>query len=45
VQLVQLTKFRYPDGYFALEQQIATGQLPGKPDSDPFAPKNNLAGE
>jgi hypothetical protein len=40
VQLVQLSeKFRYPDGYFALEDQIA-GQTPGQAAAaDPFAPK------
>lgn len=40
VQLVQLTseKFRYPDGYFALEAQLA-GQLPGQSSAPPpFAP-------
>jgi hypothetical protein len=41
VQLVQLSdKFHYPEGYFALEQQIATGQIPGQAAvADPFAPK------
>jgi hypothetical protein len=41
VQIVQLNdKFRYPEGYFALDQQIATGQLPGQaPTPDPFAPR------
>jgi len=41
VQLVQLNdKFHYPEGYFALDQQIATGQLPGQaPTPDPFAPR------
>ena len=41
VQLVQLTdKFHYPEGYFAFEQQLATGQLPGQPAvADPFAPR------
>lgn len=43
VQLVQLTneKFRYPDGYFALEAQIE-GRLPAQAAgaaADPFAPK------
>ena len=40
VQMVQLSeKFRYPDGYFALESQLA-GQLPGQAAAaDPFAPK------
>ncbi len=37
VQMVQLNeKFRYPDGYFALESQLAAGQAPAL---DPFAPK------
>ena len=39
VQLVQLEKFRYPDGYFALEAQI-DGQLPPQAvAADPFAPR------
>jgi hypothetical protein len=40
VRLVQLNeKFRYPEGYFALEAQIE-GQLPGQPAGpDPFAPR------
>ena len=43
VELVQLTteKFRYPDGYFALEAQI-DGKLPAQvagAAADPFAPK------
>lgn len=40
VQIVQLSeKFRYPDGYFALESQFAAG-LPGQtPTPDPFAPR------
>ena len=38
VQIVQLQKFRYPDGYFTLEGQI-DGQLPASPALDPFAPK------
>lgn len=40
VQLVQLSdKFRYPDGYFALEAQI-NGQAPSQTAAnDPFAPK------
>ena len=43
VKLVQLTneKFRYPDGYFALEAQI-DGKLPAQAPgaaADPFAPK------
>lgn len=39
VQVVQLEKFRYPDGYFALENQIATGQPVAGATPDPFAPK------
>ena len=43
VEIVQLTneKFRYPDGYFALEAQI-DGRLPAQgagAAADPFAPK------
>src|SRR5215216_3982662 len=40
VQIVQLSeKFRYPDGYFALESQI-NGQLPLQTAvADPFSPK------
>ncbi|HEV2834920.1 MAG TPA: hypothetical protein VGW58_06360 [Pyrinomonadaceae bacterium] len=40
VQLVQLSeKFRYPDGYFALDAQL-NGQLPGQTAAvDPFAPQ------
>src|ERR1700752_2347586 len=40
VQLVQLSdKFRYPDGYFALEAQI-DGKLPAQTvANDPFAPR------
>jgi hypothetical protein len=40
VRLVQLNeKFRYPEGYFALEAQIE-GKLPAQPAGyDPFAPK------
>jgi hypothetical protein len=39
VQLVQLEKFRYPDGYFAPESQLA-GQVPGQTaPADPFAPR------
>jgi hypothetical protein len=40
VQFVQLSdKFRYPDGYFALEAQL-NGQLPPQTvTNDPFAPK------
>ena len=41
VQLVQLSdKFHYPEGYFAFEQQLATGQVPGQTAvADPFAPR------
>jgi len=41
VQIVQLNeKFRYPDGYFALDSQLAAGQVPGQTAAaDPFAPK------
>ena len=41
VQMVQLSeKFRYPDGYFALESQLAAGQVPGQTAAaDPFAPR------
>jgi len=40
VQLVQLEKFRYPEGYFALDAQIS-GNLPPQiaAANDPFAPK------
>ena len=39
VQLVQLTKFRYPDGYFTPEGQVAA-EVPGQGAAvDPFAPK------
>jgi hypothetical protein len=40
VQIVQLNdKFRYPDGYFALEGQIAGNLPPQVAANDPFAPK------
>ncbi|HEY0364906.1 MAG TPA: hypothetical protein VGC73_00445, partial [Pyrinomonadaceae bacterium] len=41
VQLVQLSdKFHYPEGYFALESQLAAGQVPGHTAAvDPFAPR------
>jgi hypothetical protein len=41
VQIVQLNeKFRYPDGYFAVDSQAAAGQVPGQTAvADPFAPK------
>ncbi|HEX6648132.1 MAG TPA: hypothetical protein VF075_01290 [Pyrinomonadaceae bacterium] len=39
VQLLELTKFQYPEGYFALEAQIE-GRLPAQPAGvDPFAPR------
>lgn len=38
VQVVQLEKFRYPDGYFAVES--LAGEVPGQtPAADPFAPR------
>src|SRR5262245_6193823 len=38
-QIVKLDdKFRYPDGYFALEAQI-DGKVPGQAGVDPFAAK------
>lgn len=40
VQIVQVEKFRYPDGYFALENQIETGTVAAAAATpDPFAPK------
>lgn len=39
VQVVQVEKFRYPDGYFALERQIETGMPAAAATPDPFAPK------
>ena len=43
VQIVQLEKFRYPDGYFALEAQI-DGQLPGQAACErPVRAADNLA--
>src|ERR1044072_6729397 len=41
VQMVQLSdKFHYPEGYFTLDQQITTGQIPGQATGvDPFAPR------
>ena len=40
VQLVQLTdKFRYPDGYFTPEGQVAAELPASAPAADPFAPK------
>lgn len=38
VQMVQLEKFRYPDGYFAVESPLASA-VPGPTPPDPFAPK------
>ena len=39
VQLLDLAKFQYPEGYFALEAQIE-GRLPAQPAGvDPFAPR------
>jgi hypothetical protein len=39
VQLVELEKFHYPEGYFALEAQL-NGTMPGAAATpDPFAPK------
>lgn len=38
VQIVQLEKFRYPDGYFAVEQPGMEG-VTGSAANDPFAPK------
>lgn len=39
VQLLDLAKFQYPEGYFALEAQI-DGRLPAQPAGvDPFAPR------
>ncbi len=39
VQMVQLEKFRYPDGYFAVESALAGGGPGQTPAADPFAPK------
>jgi hypothetical protein len=39
VQIVQLEKFRYPDGYFAVEQPGTNVQTAGAAANDPFAPK------
>jgi len=38
VQLVQLEKFRYPDGYFAMDQQPGS-EAAAATAADPFAPK------
>lgn len=38
VQIVQLEKFRYPDGYFALENQVFRNPAVAAAN-DPFAPK------
>jgi hypothetical protein len=39
VQLVQIEKFHYPEGYFALDAQIAGNLPPQIAANDPFAPK------
>src|SRR5688572_33275582 len=39
VQLVQLSKFRYPEGYFTPEGQVAAELPAQRPAVDPFAPK------
>ena len=39
VQLLELAKFRYPDGYFATENGYATETAPGIETFDPFAPR------
>jgi len=38
VQLVQLEKFRYPEGYFTPNGQVAA-EVPAQPTPDPFAAK------
>lgn len=38
VQIVNIEKFRYPDGYFAIDQ-IGTDGLTAQAANDPFAPK------
>jgi len=38
VQLVQLEKFRYPEGYFTANGQVAA-EVPAQPTPDPFAAK------
>jgi hypothetical protein len=37
VQIVELEKFRYPDGYFAMDAQAGSGLVAAA--NDPFAPK------
>ena len=39
IQVVQLEKFHYPEGYFALEGQIDGSLPPPSLANDPFAPK------
>ncbi len=38
VQIVNIEKFRYPDGYFAIDQVGTEAQI-ANPANDPFAPK------
>ncbi|HKR15348.1 MAG TPA: hypothetical protein VJT15_25000 [Pyrinomonadaceae bacterium] len=38
VQMIDVQKFRYPDGYFAIDQQAAPG-VTASAANDPFAPK------
>lgn len=39
VQIVEIEKFRYPDGYFAMDQQPVADGLTASAANDPFAPK------
>ncbi|HTG95607.1 MAG TPA: hypothetical protein VL866_23605, partial [Pyrinomonadaceae bacterium] len=39
VQMLELSKFRYPDGYFATENGYATETAAGIETFDPFAPR------
>ncbi|HEU0253882.1 MAG TPA: hypothetical protein VFR12_12680 [Pyrinomonadaceae bacterium] len=39
VQLVELSKFHYPEGYFTPDGQVAAELPPQAPAIDPFAPK------
>ena len=39
VQMVQLSKFRYPDGYFATANGYPSETVPGMNTFDPFAPR------
>lgn len=39
VQIVEIEKFRYPAGYFAMDQQPAADGLTASAANDPFAPK------